>query len=108
MKITISKSTVANSNALAKEFTEVTCKAFDLNVPPHVELGTTTGFENFSITADDQNYVFEMNDECLLKFMRLFVRTAKVLTPVIIMARTLITSLVKDFDEINEFIGKRK
>lgn len=110
MKFSIAKSTIKTGNELCAEFNTVVHSALDIDAPitAYDEVMLTNEFENFSITADDQNYVFEMNDECVLRFMRFYIKAAKLLAPIVKACINLAEVFKTDVSEINEFIGKRK
>lgn len=111
MKIIMAQSTVRTGNEQSAELNIVLCDAFNLDNPitEYDDVVLTTEFENFSVTLDDdKNYVFELNDECVLKCMRLYVKAAKVLAPFIKPIMGLMNMLKDEYAEIEAFIGKRK
>lgn len=111
MKFIIAKSTVLAGNKENDTINAAIASAFGLPAPhKHTDgiVELENEFENFSVTLIDGNYEFEMNDECVLKFMRLYAKAAKLVMPLVKAIVGMLEDFKADADEIAEFIGKRK
>lgn len=110
MKFIIAKSSVIAGNQCCAEVETIIHSALGVDAPAerYDEVILTNEFEHFSITEHGEDYVFEMNDECVLRFMRFYIKAAKAIAPLIKAVVNLAGMFKCDLDEINEFIGKRK
>ena len=71
-------------------------------------MSEVTEFKNFSVTFQDDNVVYEINDELLLKYMRMYARVAKIIVPFIEPVKRLLSSIKEDMDGIQSFMAERK
>lgn len=71
-------------------------------------MSEVTEFKNFSVTFQDDNVVYEINDEVLLKYMRMYARIAKIVIPFIEPVKHLFATIKKDMDGIQSFMAERK
>lgn len=67
-----------------------------------------TEFKNFSITQQGDEWVYEIDDQVLLKYMRMYVRIAKIIVPFIEPVKRLFSTIKEDMDDIQAFIAQRK
>ena len=85
--------------------------------PSHVllsdeQLNEANVLANFSIEAKDGDITVEMNDEVLLKYLALYIKTARLIAPIVKAAVSMwdaVQGLIKDdCAELAAFITKRK
>jgi len=67
-----------------------------------------TEFKNFSITQQGDDWVYEIDDQVLLKYMQMYVRIAKIVVPFIEPVKRLFSTIKEDMDDIQAFIAQRK
>lgn len=67
-----------------------------------------TEFKNFSITQQGDDWVYEIDDQVLLKYMRMYVHIAKIVVPFIEPVKRLFSTIKEDMDDIQAFIAPRK
>lgn len=71
-------------------------------------MSEVTEFKNFSVTFQDDNVVYEINDEVFFKYMQMYVRIAKIVVPFIEPVKRLFSTIKEDMDDIQAFIAQRK
>lgn len=103
---------IANTTALAvnSQFADILVEG-GLSAEDAVAATTmqeVTEFKNFSITQQGDDWVYEIDDQVLLKYMRMYVRVAKIVVPFIEPVKRLISSIKKDMDDIQAFVAERK
>lgn len=104
MLFIIAASTVTQLNDVTNE---IACLVSgDVSAPS--ELTTDDSHANHSIKLVDGNYVFELNDEGLLKYMALYLKVAKAVAPFIKPIMGLMAALKDDVRELEDFFSAKK
>lgn len=112
MKFTIARST---AQALFNAANEV--EILSGAKPSHAllsdeQLNKANVLANFAVKADGSDITVEMNDEVLLKYLALYVKTARLLAPLataVIGMWNAVQSLIEtDCEELIAFVTKRK
>lgn len=65
-------------------------------------------FANQSLTRQGEDWVLEINDEAILKALRIYSRVSKWVAPLIQSAIALAGAVKNDMDELNEFLSAPK
>ena len=114
MKFTIARSTVSAVTSAVDELNAIngtksdaaaklTKQAFDINI---------NQLENLSVSFPDQDIQLEVNDEIVLRYLALYIKTYKLVYPIVTAAIGMwnaVQSLIKsDCDELVAFVLKRK
>lgn len=105
MKFIISASTVAQLNDATAEIACLVAGCTDITAAP-IEADDTHA--NHSIKLIDGDYVVEINDEGLLKYMALYLKVAKAIAPFIKPIMGLMTALKDDVRELEAFFSAKK
>ena len=110
MKFIIAQSTVRTGNEQCAQLNTIIYSALGNDAPAQAydDVILTNEFVNFNITKEADDYVFELNDECVLKYMRLYIKVAQTIAPFVKPIIGLITMLKTEITEIEAFIGQRK
>lgn len=102
MKFIIARATVEAVNA--------TADAIELDA--HIPLLDNTKFENFSARVTDTELIVEVNDEIVLRYLALYAKTVKLVTPLVTAAIGMwnaVQALIKDdCEDLVAFTLKRK
>jgi hypothetical protein len=69
---------------------------------------TDNSLANSSINLVDGEWVLEVNDEGIFKYMAIYMKVAKFITPFVKPFLALTHSLSDDINEIQRWIGQRK
>lgn len=76
------------------------------------QINASNVLANFTIHAEDGDITVEMNDEVLTKYLALYIKTARLIAPIVKAAVSMwdaVQSLIKDdAAELAAFITKRK
>jgi hypothetical protein len=108
MKLTISAATVMSLNTDGATLASIILGSHKVNtgyvLPPEV----STEYVNQSVTIVDGNYVYEVNDEAMLKVMALYIKVARIVAPFIHATIALLGTLGDDVKEIDRFLSLRK
>lgn len=107
MRFIIANTTAAAiNNQVADVFVECGLSAEDAVTATTMQ--EVTEFKNFSITEQGADWVYEIDDQVLLKYMRMYVRIAKIVLPFIEPVKRLFSTIKEDMDNIQAFISERK
>lgn len=113
MRFTINASSVSAIDATARKELEGLVRALHPGVSDEtlVELFTTgecTEFANHSLRRVGAEWVLEINDEVLFKYLRLYGRVAKFITPFVAPLKALIGEVADDVEDIKRWMSLRK
>ena len=76
------------------------------------QAGKLNQLENFNVSFPDRDIQLEVNDEIVLRYLALYVKTYKLVHPIVVAAVGMwnaVQSLIKsDCDELVAFVLKRK
>ncbi len=86
--------------------------ATDYAIPSNESLNESDRLANISLRGEDEQIVVEINDEIVLRYLALYVKTYKLVHPIVVAAVGMwnaVQSLIKtDCEELVAFIKARK
>ena len=107
MRFIISNTTVAAVNNQAADIlTE--CGLDKDAVIAATTMNEVTEFKNFSVTQHEGDWVYEIDDQVVLKYMHMYARIAKIVVPFIAPIKALFAAIKEDMDGIQAFMAERK
>ena len=112
MKFTISLSTVSVITSAVDELNAINGTKGDAAAGLIKRAIDINQLENLSVSFPDQDVQLEVNDEIVLRYLALYVKTYKLVHPIVVAAVGMwnaVQSLIKsDCDELIAFVLKRK
>ena len=113
MKFTIARSTATEICIAANACNAAAGSgATDYAIPSNESLNESDCLANISLRGEDEQIVVEVNDEIVLRYLALYIKTYKLVAPLVTAAIGMwnaVQSLIKsDCDELVAFVLKRK
>ena len=112
MKFTISRSTVSAVTSAVDELNAINGTKGHAAVALLKQTIKINQLENLSVSFPDQDIQLEVNDEIVLRYLALYIKTYKLVYPIVVAAVGMwnaVQSLIKsDCDELVAFVLKRK
>ena len=112
MKFTIARSTVSVITFAIDELNAINGTKSNAAAGLLKQTLDINQLENFSVSFPDQDMQLEVNDEIVLRYLALYVKTYKLVHPIVVAAVGMwnaVQSLIKsDCDELVAFVLKRK
>lgn len=107
MKFTISTATINTFNAKVKDEALVLGASTDL-INQLTGTAEITHLKNVRVEQVDGNWEYEINDEAMFKVLRMYIRVARFITPLISSIVGLMSSLKDDSEELDAFFNEEK
>lgn len=107
MKFIISTATVDAINAKVKVEALTLGVSVDI-VNQLTGMNEVTHLKNMRIEQVNGNWEYEINDEALFKVLRMYIRVARFIAPLISSVIGLMSSLKDDNEAFNKFINEEK
>lgn len=112
MKFTISRTTALAVTSAINEVNALDGVKSDASGKLLAQASKINQLENLSVSFPDQDIQLEVNDEIVLRYLALYVKTYKLVHPIVVAAVGMwnaVQSLIKtDCDELVAFVLKRK
>ena len=112
MKFTIARSTALAVTSAINEINALDGVKSDTSDKLLAQAGKLNQLENFNVSFPGQDMQLEVNDEIVLRYLALYVKTCKLVHPIVVAAVGMwnaVQSLIKsDCDELVAFVLKRK
>lgn len=113
MKFTIARSTATEiCTAVNACNAAAGSGATDYAIPSNESLNESDRLANISLRGEDEQIVVEINDEIVLRYLALYIKTFKLVTPIVTAVVGMwnaVQSLIKtDCEELIAFIKARK
>ena len=112
MKFTIARSTVSAVTSAVDELNAINGTKSDAAAGLLKQAIGINQLENLSVSFPDQDMQVEVNDEIVLRYLALYIKTYKLVAPLVTAAIGMwnaVQSLIKsDCDELVAFVLKRK
>ena len=113
MKFTIARSTVSVITSAVDELNAINgTKGSAAATALLKQTAKINQLENLSVSFPDQDIQLEVNDEIVLRYLALYIKTYKLVHPIVVAAVGMwnaVQSLIKsDCDELVAFVLKRK
>ena len=113
MKFTIARSTATEICAAVNICNAAAGSgATDYAIPSDESLNESDRLANISLRGEDKQIVVEINDEIVLRYLALYIKTYKLVLPIVTAVVGMwnaVQSLIKsDCDELVAFVFKRK
>lgn len=108
MKLIISKATVTTLDKQSKELCALLNAEDSSNFFEVATRADAPKFANHSVTLVDGEYILEINDEGMFKYMALYLKVARIIHPFIKPVMALISTIGDDLDDITRFFTQQK
>ena len=112
MKFTIARSTVQAIYTASNEITESTGGGRLYTLPSNEAINANDKLANVSIRGEEANLVVEVNDEIVLRYLALYIKTTQLMLPLVKAATSMwiaVQNIIKpDCEELVAFIKARK
>ncbi len=112
MKFTIARSTVQAIYTASNEITLSTGAGRMYVLPSNEAIDANDKLANVSIRSEEANLVVEVNDEIVLRYLALYIKTTQLMLPLVkaaVSMWTAVQNIIKpDCEEFVAFITKRK
>ena len=112
MKFTIARSTVLAITSAVDELNAINGAKGNSSGELLAQASKLNQLENFNVSFPDQDMQVEVNDEIVLRYLALYVKTYKLVHPIVVAAVGMwnaVQSLIEsDCDELVAFVLKRK
>ena len=112
MKFTIARSTVLVITSAVDELNAINGAKGNASGKLLAQASKINQLENLSVSFPDQDIQLEVNDEIVLRYLALYVKTYKLVHPIVVAAVGMwnaVQSLIEsDCDELVAFVLKRK
>ena len=112
MKFTIARSTVLVITSAVDELNAINGTKGNANAGLLKQIAKINPLENLSVSFPDQDVQVEVNDEIVLRYLALYIKTYKLVYPIVVAAVGMwnaVQSLIEsDCDELVAFVLKRK
>ena len=111
MKLIISKATVLSLNTQAADLVELVTGESHHNDATFFDIATREGatqYANHSVTLVNGEYVLEVNDGGMFKYMAVYLKVARVIQPFVKPVMGLMAMLKSDIADIERFFYQEK
>ena len=112
MKFTIARSTVSAVTSVIDDLNAVNGTKGDASGKLLAQASKLNQLENLSVSFPGQDIQLEVNDEIVLRYLALYIKTYKLVYPIVVAAVGMwnaVQALIKsDCDELVAFVLKRK